>query len=433
MLKAEDNFKITQTGPDSSAGRLLRRYWQPVGLEQELEHIRPAKPIRVLGEDLVLFRDTDGEIGLVGRYCPHRGVDLAYGRLEHGGLRCLFHGWLFDRKGACLEQPAEPIESNYYKKIHHKAYPCRVINGMIFAWMGPANSPPMPVLDALNAPESHCFAYKGLIEANWLQATEVGIDPAHASFLHRFFEDDDPSDSYGQQFRDTTVGAKIPVTELLRKHHRPEITIEKTDYGLRIFARRDLQSAGQHIRVTNLVFPSAIVIPMQTDMTITQWHVPIDNERTYWYGLFCSYGEAVDKAKMKEQRDALYDTHIYRPKRNSENGYGFNPDEQKKVTYTGMGMDINVHDNWAVESPGPIQDRTKEHLGTTDRAIIANRRTLLQRIDELENGKEPPVPKFEDGPPLAIDTLCSADDWKSFWRTTAEGRRQSASWAAGSD
>src|SRR5690606_16947192 len=225
MLTAEQNERVTRTGPGTPAGALLRRYWQPAALVEELAGERPSVPVRLMGEDLVLCRGEDGGYALVGRRCPHRGADLAYGRLEDGGIRCPFHGWLFDGGGRCLEQPAEPEGSNFHTKIRHTAYPCVARNGIVFAWMGPGAPPALPAFDAFAAPDDYSFAFKGLIEANWLQALEVGIDPAHASFLHRFFEDDDPAERYGQQFRDRTAGADIPVTRLLRENTRPEIGV----------------------------------------------------------------------------------------------------------------------------------------------------------------------------------------------------------------
>ena len=235
----------------------------------------------------------------------------------------------------------------------------------MFAYLGPGAPPALPDLDCLKAPDGFTFSFKGLIEANWLQALEVGIDPAHASFLHRFFEDDDPEEGYGQQFRDSTDGAETPVTKLLREHARPEIGVTEADHGLRITSLRDLGDAGTHVRITNLVFPNAIAIPLSTDMVLTQWHVPIDDESCYWYGVFTAFEKAVDKKTMREQRLELYDLPDYRPKRGKANEYGYDPAEQRGQTFTGMGTDINVHDNWAVESQGSIHDRTAENLGAT--------------------------------------------------------------------
>lgn len=429
MLNAEQNDRVTRTGPGTPAGALLRRYWQPAALVDELAGERPAVAVRLLGEDLVLYREESGGYALVGRRCPHRAADLSYGRLEDGGLRCPFHGWLFDGKGHCLEQPGEPADSEFHNSIRHTAYPCREKNGIVFAWTGPGEVPDLPDLDCFVAPEPHSFAFKGLIEANWLQALEVGIDPAHASFLHRFFEDDDPDDGYGQQFRDRTDGAEIPVTQLLREHIRPDISVDPADHGLRITSLRELGNQGTHVRITNLVFPNAITIPLSLDMVLTQWHVPIDDKSCYWYGLFTAFEKETDKKTMRDQRLRLYSLPDYRPKRGKANNYGYDPAEQKSQTFTGMGMDINVHDNWAVESPGPIHDRSTENLGTTDKAIIANRRLLMQAIDAVEGGREPVVTLDGVTGPMAIDTIARAGDWQEHWKKADRARRQRSPWA----
>jgi len=180
----------------------MRRYWQPVALVDELTGNRPVKPVRLLGEDLVIFKDDNGRYGLIGRRCPHRGTDLAYGRLENGGLRCAFHGWLFDVAGKCLETPAEPADSNLCANVRQKAYPVVEKSGILFAYLGPGDPPALPHFDCFVAPDSHTFAFKGMIDCNWLQSLEVGIDPVHTSFLHRFFHDEDPSQGYGKMFRD---------------------------------------------------------------------------------------------------------------------------------------------------------------------------------------------------------------------------------------
>jgi len=433
MLSAAENARLTGTDAGTPAGELLRRYWQPAALLDELDGGRPAVPVRLLGEDLVLFRGGDGALGLIGRQCPHRGVDLAYGRIEDGGLRCPFHGWLFDAEGRCLEQPAEPEGSTFHAKISHTAYPVAVRSGIVFAWMGPGAPPAFPEFDCFVAPDAYTFAFKGMIEANWLQALEVGIDPAHASFLHRFFEDEEPEKGYGRQFGDAT--AEIPVTRLLRDFPRPEIRVEPMEYGLRILALRDLGNRGRHVRVTNLAFPNAIVIPMSAEMTISQWHVPIDDTRCYWYAIFTAFEKPVDKARMREQRLELYRPPDYRAVRNRDNFWGFDPAEQRAKTYTGMGMDINVHDNWAVESPGAIYDRTTEHLGATDKAIIANRRLLAAAIDAVEQGRAAPMTPDAAaserwrGPP-AVDTLCPPDGWEAAWRGWERDRRRRSPWAA---
>lgn len=437
MLSHEQNLRLTETGPGTACGAVLRQFWQPAALTEELTEERPVKAVRLLGEDLVLFRDDQGRYGLIDRHCPHRGVDLAYGRPEDGGLRCPFHGWLFDVSGACLEQPAEPAGSRFFAKVRTKSYRCRERNGIVFAWLGEGEPPALPDYDSFAAPDSHSFAFKGYLECNWLQALEVGIDPAHASFLHRYFEDEAET-SYGLQFRDFTDGADIPVTQLLREFPNPRIEVDQTDYGLRIFALRALNDSHMHVRVTNLAFPNAIVIPMSKEMIITQWHVPIDDRSCWWYAVFSSFGAPVDKAAMREQRLKLYSLPDYRPRIGKHNNYGFDPVEQRTRTYLGMGDDINVHDQWAVESPGPLQDRTKEHLATSDRAITANRRLLQLAMDALEKGTTMPVGGGNGGTgdnsgyrgPTAVDTIGAADDWRSVWQDYDASRRRHCDWAA---
>ncbi len=180
MMSPEQNELMTRVGPGTRCGALMRHYWHPVALADELPAERPAKAVRVLGQDFVLFRDERGRHGLLDRDCPHRGADLAFGRLEDGGLRCLFHGWLFDVDGKCLETPAEPEGSVLCQRVRQRSYPVVVKNGIVFAYLGEGEAPAFPDFDCFLAPGTHAFAFKGLIECNWLQALEVGIDPAHA-------------------------------------------------------------------------------------------------------------------------------------------------------------------------------------------------------------------------------------------------------------
>ncbi|MDW3225481.1 MAG: aromatic ring-hydroxylating dioxygenase subunit alpha [Paracoccaceae bacterium] len=437
MISQELNETLTQSGPGTPAGEVMRRYWQPAALSDELALKRPVVPVRLLGEDLVLFRDSDGELGLIERACPHRGADLCYGRLEDNGLRCPFHGWHFDRTGQCVEQPGEPESSTMHKQIKNKSYPVMEHNGIIFAYMGPGAPPPLPGFDCFRAPETHVFAFKGLWECNWLQAMEVGIDPAHASFLHRFLQDEDPADSYGKQFRDKAGNTDIPMTKLLRDYPRPDISVEETDYGMRLIALRHLEDGRTHVRVTNQIFPQAISIPMSREMIITQWHVPVDDETCYWYSMFTSFTGPVDKDKMRDQRLKEHRLPDYAPLKNKRNNYGYDPDEQADETYTGMGLDINVHDQWAVESPGRIFDRTREHLGKTDVAIIRYRRMLRVAMAELEKGNDAGLPMCNGGDPSLVqgpisnDTIAMTSDWETAFRASDSERRAGcAEWDA---
>jgi phthalate 4,5-dioxygenase oxygenase subunit len=434
MMSVEQNDLMTKTGPGAPAGALLRRYWQPAALVEELPVDRPIKAIRLLGQNVVLFRDEKGALGMIDRDCPHRGADLAFGRIEDGGLRCLFHGWLFNTAGECIETPAEPAGSTLCERVRQRSYPVRERNGIIFAFLGDGEPPAFPDLDCFVAPETHVFAFKGYLNCNWLQALEVGVDPAHASFLHRFFEDEDTDSAYGRQFRGASADSDMPMTRVLRDFSRPKIEVETTEIGFRIIALRDLGDERTHVRVTNLMFPQAFVIPMSQEMTITQWHVPIDDTSCYWYALFTSFTAPVDKAEMRRQRLQLYTLPDYKPRLGQANDYGFNTREQQDRTYTGMGEDINLHDQWAVESQGLIQDRTREHLGQSDKGIVAYRKILLANIRQVTRGERALMELDAEAAvqvtgPSTMDGIGPTADWQNYWQDVDRRRRSGASWA----
>jgi hypothetical protein len=246
-----------------------------------------------------------------------------------------------------------------------------------------------------------------------------------------------PADSYGKQFRDMAANTEIPMTKLLRDYPRPDITVEETDYGMRIIALRHMDDGRTHVRITNQIFPEAICIPMSREMIITQWHVPVDDETCYWYSMFTSFDKPVDKQKMRDQRLKEHRLPDYAPIKNRRNNYGFDPEEQSRETYTGMGLDINVHDQWAVESPGRIFDRTKEHLGKTDVAIIKYRRMMRAAINGLRDGNTDALPMrngMDVGTiygPVSNDTIGTRDNWQDvFTQSDAERRAACQGWDA---
>jgi len=429
MISREQNELMTRIGPGTPAGKLLRRYWQPVALVDEFQGGRPVRPVRVLGENFVLFKDDKGKYGLIDRHCAHRGADLAYGRLEDGGLRCSFHGWLYDVAGKCLETPAEPAGSRLCEHIRLRSCPVLEKSGVLFAYLGAGEPPAFPHFDCFVAPDAYTFAFKGYWDCNWLQALEVGIDPAHASWLHKFFEDEDPAASYGRQFRGTPADSQTPISKVLREYDRPEIRVERTGYGMRLHTLRRISDAHTHIRVTNILFPQAFVIPMNAEMTISQWHVPVDDTGCYWYAIFTSFGAPVDKDTMRSQRLKTYPAPDYKPIFSRENFWGFDADEQKRRTFTGMGLDINIHDQWACESQGPIQDRTKENLGATDKGIVLYRRLLLDAIRKNDAGQLVVEIENASGPP-AIDGIGPTESIEEYWKESEEARRRRSAWAA---
>jgi phthalate 4,5-dioxygenase oxygenase subunit len=437
MLTAEENDLLTRTGPCTPAGELLRRYWQPAALSEELPAGGPARPVALLGEELVLFRDLSGQPGLLGRLCAHRGADLSYGRLEDGGLRCPYHGWLYDIAGHCLEQPAEPTESRFHEKIRQVSYPCRERNGIVYAYLGAGEPPPMPAFDWLLAPEAYVFVFKGYMECNYLQANEGEIDPSHLSFLHRYLQDEFDKESYGEQLLESAQGTDIPVSRIIREQVSPTIEIEETDFGVRIFTLRDIDSSRRHVRTTNFLFPNAAVVAVGTDAGgwgLVQYHVPIDDSTNWRYDIFYSFKDPIPKETLRRQRLETYSVPEYRPRRNKANRYLYDHEEQKKNTYIGVGFDVNVHDTWATEGPGPIQNRSLEHLGSTDKAIAAARRMLLRGIRSLQDGGDVQLTGQDVGTRsfmhlTAIDTVAPRVEWRTFWREVDAARRQASPWA----
>jgi phthalate 4,5-dioxygenase len=457
-MRAEQNELVTRIGPGTACGAVLRQYWHPVALVEEFDpavdpamHLRPLKTVRVLGEDLVLFKNADGTWGLLERACPHRGADLSFGRLEPreegGGLRCPFHGWKFAPDGQCLDTPAEPAGSKLYERVRHTSYPVIERNGLLMAWLGPqdATPPPLPNLDCFRAPASHSFAFKGLWNANWLQAFEVGIDPAHTSYLHRFLNDEDlgaiGANAAGKQFRSPSAGdvegERWPMTRIMREFGKPDIRVDPTAWGFRLKTLRQISDARTHVRVTNGLFPATFLIPLSETVTITQYHLPVDDTHTYWFSIFTSFDQPLDARSMREQRMKFITLPDYAPKSGAHNRWGFNPQEQRSLTYLGMGEDdINVHDQWAVESMGPIQDRTRERLGTTDKVIMANRRLLLQAIDDVRAGKpapgfaQPDVARQVAGPDT-VDGIAPLATWEAWWLDSAQRKREQARWLEG--
>ncbi|MDQ3734346.1 MAG: aromatic ring-hydroxylating dioxygenase subunit alpha, partial [Actinomycetota bacterium] len=279
------------------------------------------------------------------------------------------------------------------------------------------------------------FAFKGLWECNWLQGVEGGIDPSHVSFLHRFLQED-PREEYGQQFREEVAGTGKTLSAIVGESFRPDIEVESAEHGLRVYALRQLDPQTRHVRITNLVFPNAFVVPFGNDKVFCQWHVPIDDENHYWYMILYDFAAVTDQETLLAQRLAEVSLPDYRPLRNRRNNWGFDPAEQRTLTYTGMGLDINVHDQWAVESMGAIQDRTVERLGASDRAVTANRRLLLKALDAYEAGAGLPAHPVDAEQaaeligPLAIDTVCSVAGWEQQWRAHEADRRTRSPWAA---
>ncbi|MGE3645782.1 MAG: Rieske 2Fe-2S domain-containing protein [Beijerinckiaceae bacterium] len=383
MLTQRQNDLLTRTGPGTPGGRLLRAYWQPVALARDLPPGGDPLHIRVMSEDLVLFRDDAGRPGLLELRCPHRKADLSYGRIENGGLRCIYHGWLFDVAGKCIEQPGEPRDSNYKDRIRHKAYPCMDVAGLVLAYMGEGEPPALPPFPFFHAPEDHVWTNRALHECNYLQGNEGNIDPQHLSFLHR-----------------VDMGAQVTYGSYLANDVAPAIAVVETPWGLKVETSRDIGEGKRYKRYTNFVMPngsSFVGVPLvdpklapadSNDGYSAHWHVPVDDYShiKYYIGYREQGGIDVDLQK-RFVCDGQDDDFTFR--RTLSNRFLQDRASMRDRAYAGMGPNFQDHDRWVTESQGPIVDRTTENLGATDRAIILMRRQMLKAIEDIEQGRAP--------------------------------------------
>jgi phthalate 4,5-dioxygenase len=392
MLSKEQNDALTITDPGTPGGELLRRYWQPIALSSELPAGGAPVPIDLLGEELVLFRDQQDRVGLLDRHCCHRGTDLSFGRLEDGGLRCLYHGWLYDVTGKCLEQPAEPKTSTFKDRVRQTAYPVVEKAGAFFAYLGPGDAPEFPTYDFFTLGDEHIHVHKLFIDCNYLQANEGNYDPAHVGFLHRSFDTNRrPGLNFGALKLVGMTKDEIALTDI-DPHEAPRIEVEETSFGVRIFQNRSAGAGRKYLRVTYFGMPNFSVIagPQGGDGQIGHWHVPVTNETHWRWNFYVRRDAPLDEShripnhlrKPEEYEDAY---HITRKQANR-----FLQDRSAMdQNFTGMGPNFNTHDAFATETPGKIQDRTREHLATTDVALAAARKQMLRAVDDVRAGRDP--------------------------------------------
>ncbi len=372
MLTREENELLTRTGAGTPMGELMRRYWIPALFSSALP-LPDCAPVRVklLGERLVAFRDTNGRVGLLDEFCPHRTASLFFGRNEDCGLRCVYHGWKFDVDGACVDQPSEPAESNFKHKVKQRAYPCLERGGVVWTYMGPAQQKPdFPALEWTEVPDSHRHVTRHLQECNWLQALEGGFDSAHLNFLHR-------------GTADVLHNRPFPVPS------RYEVV--PADFGLVVISGRDTPHG-----ITGAA--NVMLMPFHKLISVAPlgahaW-VPVDDERTmnysveYWPDHALTEEElAVSKSGEFIHPELIPGTD--RKVQNRDNDYLIDRALQKSGHYTGI-RGLGVQDCGIQESMGPIADRTREHLGVGDTAIAKIRRLLLQTVREFADGAPPP-------------------------------------------
>ena len=422
MITQQENELLTRTNRGTPAGELLRRYWQPVALSEELPQGAAPVSVKILGEELVLFRDDEGRLGLLALHCSHRGTDLSYGRIENGGLRCLYHGWLYDIQGRCLEQPGEPRGGDHRDAIKHLAYPCTERGGVIFSYMGPGEPPLLPAYEFLNAPLDHLYVSKIFHECNYLQSNEGNIDPVHLSFLHRFLE------NRNELYRGVR-GAEESHYNLVARNIAPAMDLELTDFGVRIYTVRPLGQNESYLRTTYFVMPNLSAFPGQTggEGYSVNWHVPIDDTLHWKYSFVFSSRQPFKQETIKRSRSELGEN--YRLVRNQANRFLQDRESMKTKTYTGMGVGFQAHDAFATSSQGAIQDRTSEHLVSSDKAIVAARKLMEKGIRDIEEGRDPPhvIRSAEENrfPHMLIisDMIPAGSDYKEYARRLEAGAR----------
>ena len=386
MLTAEQNDLLTRVGPGTPLGNLMRRYWMPALLSGEV--LTPDSPpvrVRLLGEQLVAFRDTSGRVGLLRAACPHRKVDLFFGRNEEDGLRCVYHGWKFDVNGQCVDMPSEPAGSNFQSKVRTTAYPIVERGGVVWAYMGPADKmPPYPDFEWARVPEDQRAVKAGHQHCNWLQALEGGIDSAHSSFLHNNNLKD------RNAFRNRATA--------------PTLEVMGTDFGFTYGSVRQLSAEeGNYVRVYHYVLPFHQLrasqlpgpggTPAVPQVAGHMW-VPMDDENTRVFSwAYCINGQPLVErndyygGKQREPVESyVLGVPVY--ERRLENDFLIDREEQKHKTFTGIA-NTTTQDRAVQESMGAICDRTDERLGTSDRAVIAARRLLLDAIRTAEDGGDP--------------------------------------------
>ena len=387
MLSQEQNDRLTRTGPGTPLGRLFRSYWIPALLSAELpEPDCPPVRVRLLSERMIAFRDSEGRLGLLDEFCAHRGVSLWFGRNEECGLRCSYHGWKYDVTGQCVDMPNEPEHSAFARKVRLKSYPLAERGGVLWTYMGPpASQPPLPEYEFATVAAAHSFVSKRQQECNWLQAMEGGIDSSHVSFLHR-------SDLKTDPLFKGTRGNRYNLSDT-----RPVFEVVESDGGLYIGARRNAEHGDYYWRITQWVMPSYTMIPPRGGHPIHgHFWIPIDDENCWTWSFDYHPTRALTDAEVAAMRDGKgihvkYVPGTYRPLANKDNDYLMDRVAQREGrTFSGI-EGFAMQDASLQESMGPIVDRTKETLVSTDSGIIMARQRLLRAVRALEeSGATPP-------------------------------------------
>ena len=396
MLSGQDNDFLCRVGPGTPMGNLMREYWLPVLRSSELlgPDCNPVR-VRLLGENLIAFRDTSGRVGLLADRCSHRGLSLFYGRNEQGGLRCVYHGWKYDVDGHCLETPNEPDGSAIREKISHLAYPCQERGGAIWTYMGSREQPPsLAGLPPTLLPIEQANVGMTFRDCNWMQALEGDIDTSHASFLHY------GPRPYGHGTENSVDGASDTrkAFDAYRFTIRnPKYSVLPTDYGVMYGAYRPASEDTYYWRVAHFLFPVFTMVPVGVlgeDLSCRAW-VPMDDEHTMsWTFSKRGAGSRGDTPRFeRDERDPMLPNTDdwfgrWRPASDRTNDFFLDRDIQRNTeSYTGLIQ----QDKMATEGMGPMADRSNEHLGIADSMIIQTRKRLIEAARALADGAPAPA------------------------------------------
>lgn len=393
MFTEQDNEELTRVGPGTVMGEYLRRHWMPFLIAEELA-LPDGAPLRVrlLGEDLIAFRDTNGRLGLLDRYCPHRRVDLFFGRNEECGLRCVYHGWKFDVNGNVMDMPAEPENSPMRQEVKIKSYPIMEWGGVIWAYMGPRQfmPPKPPELEWGLVPSAQRHVGKRLQENNFAQGVEGGIDSSHVGILHSLLDPEKAHLPFRERQR-----AIDPKVSYLASDTAPKFFVRNTDYGLRIGARRIASPEAYYWRITQFLAPFYTMIAQRDEDTPIAGHAwtPIDDHNTWTFTFHWHPTKAVgDDCDPAAVNVPVHPDGSYRPINNRGNNYGIQRDVQRLHSSTGI-EGIGLQDSAIQETMGPIVDRSREILASGDAAIVAFRKLILAQARHLRDGGEIDLPR----------------------------------------
>ncbi len=354
VLTAAENVSLTQVGPGTPAGALLRRYWYPVAISQDLSEEQPTKYVRLLGEDLILFRDKSGRVGLLADHCSHRGASLLYGRVEERGISCAYHGWLYDCDGNILETPPERNDA-IMKSVKHTAYPVQQFIGMYWAYLGPDPAPVIPNVDVwVRKDGRRTITTHPPMDCNWFQAQENSVDPAHLQILHQ----------------DASFRRRLPVNTT-RGFTDDVVGFDfwMNDYG--IMKKRTYVNgfSDEH----PIVFPNVLRVQNGTEI-----RVPIDDTRTVIFEVY--FNPTDDGSLVDEDESELPVT--------DPGPYKDPPDARHPHARMAMNT-VPQQDQAMWETQGPVADRLNEHLSYSDRGVVLLRRTMFENIERVERGEEP--------------------------------------------